>query len=71
VLIFIGLALLLDFIQLRVFELCLLGEMATVLFGFTAAYLYYGSALNNYFDIFETLLDDLKSIYLDIKRMRE
>lgn len=45
--------------------------MAAVLFGFTAAYLYYGSALNNYFDVFETLLDDLKSIYLDIKRMRE
>lgn len=45
--------------------------MALVMFGFMGYYLYMGAKLNEYFDKFETLLDDVKSIYLDILRMRE
>jgi hypothetical protein len=46
--------------------MALLGEMALILIGFTTWYLYLGAALNDYFDDFETLLEDVKSIYLDI-----
>jgi len=45
--------------------------MAIILIGFTLYYLYLGASLNEYFDSFETLLDDVKSIYCDILRMRE
>ena len=46
--------------------MALLGEMALILIGFPSWYLYLGAALNDYFDDFETLLEDVKSIYLDI-----
>ncbi|CAD8058709.1 unnamed protein product [Paramecium sonneborni] len=69
--IFLSLGLILDLIHIDMFQLILLGEMALVLIGFTLYYLYLGASLNEYFDSFETLLDDVKSIYLDIQRMRE
>ncbi|CAD8140889.1 unnamed protein product [Paramecium octaurelia] len=71
VFIFLTLGLILDFIHIDMFQLILLGEMAIILIGFTLYYLYLGASLNEYFDSFETLLDDVKSIYQDILRMRE
>lgn len=56
----------LDMIHLNYYELILLAEMATLSLGFTCYYLYLGAQLNEYFDTFETLLDDVKSIYLDM-----
>ncbi|CAD8151792.1 unnamed protein product [Paramecium pentaurelia] len=71
VLIFVSLGLILDLIHIDMFQLMLISEMALILIGFTLYYLYLGASLNEYFDSFQTLLDDVKSIYCDILRMRE
>lgn len=34
--------------------------------GFTGYYLYLGAEMNSYFQSFEILLEDVKSIYFDI-----
>lgn len=51
---------------MELFTSILLLEMAALLIVYTSLYLYHGAGLNEYFDEFETLLDDVKSIYLDI-----
>lgn len=63
---FIALGLILDLFSIDMFDLMLLGEMALILIGYTSYYLYLGAGLNEYFDEFTTVLDDVKSIYLDI-----
>lgn len=66
----VSFAVIMNLIVLQYFELILLTEMAIVITGFTMAYLYHGAAVNEYFDQFETILEDTKSIYQDILRLR-
>ncbi|CAD8183955.1 unnamed protein product [Paramecium octaurelia] len=71
VLIFLSLLLILDFVHLDLFQLILLGELAIMILGFTAYYLFLGAKLNTYLDQCEVALQDVKSIYQDLLRMKE
>ncbi|CAD8076351.1 unnamed protein product [Paramecium primaurelia] len=71
VLIFLTLLLILDFVHLDLFQLILLSELAIMIFGFTTYYLYQGAKLNTYLDQCEVALQDVKSIYQDLLRMKD
>ncbi|CAD8180525.1 unnamed protein product [Paramecium octaurelia] len=71
VLIFLSLLLILDFVHLDLFQLILLGELAIMILGFTAYYLALGAKLNTYLDQCEVALQDVKSIYQDLLRMKD
>lgn len=55
--------LILKFIELDLFQLILLGELALIILGFTAYYLFLGAKLNTYLDQCDVAMQDVKSIY--------
>ncbi|KAM3147338.1 hypothetical protein pb186bvf_000589 [Paramecium bursaria] len=71
VLFIILLTYILGFIEFTIFQLVLLGEMLGLLTGFNAYYLYHGAKLNQYYDDFDIVLEDIKSLYISIQRKKE
>lgn len=48
-----------------------LGEIALGTIIYTVYYLYLGAKLNSYFNEFEIAIIDIKSLYMDLMRMKE
>lgn len=67
----LALAYILEFVTFTKFELILLSEFALLLIAFTSYYLYLGAYLNQYNEQCEIALQDLKSVYLDLMRMKD
>ena len=61
----LGLALTLGMLKFDIFQSILLLEVAIILIKNTTQYLILGAGINNYFDIFDGQLEDIKTLYLD------
>lgn len=52
-------------------QMIYLGEIALGTIIYTVYYLYLGAKLNSYFNEFEIAIIDIKSLYMDLMRMKE
>ncbi|CAD8048864.1 unnamed protein product [Paramecium primaurelia] len=66
-----GIGVLLDFIHIDFFQTTLLSEMLVILTGFIGYYLWHGAQLNEYYETFDILLEDVRNMYVDILRKKE
>lgn len=65
------LILILDLIAIEQFSLILFLEMFAILTGFIGYYLYHGARLNSYYEKFNICLEDVMSMYIDIRRKKD